>query len=64
MEISDGLDGYNRPKAIVDNNGKLRFTGIPVPLSEKTSPFQKVCSMPRSHFIDFIDKIIRLNNMI
>ena len=61
---SDWIDGYIRPKAIADDGGQLRFTGIPVPLSEKHQSrvqAKNVCGMPRSHFIDFIDKTIRRN---
>lgn len=60
--ISDWIDGYKRPQAITDDRGNIRFTGIPVPLSEKylaKQRAQRMCSLPRSHFIDFIDKYIR-----
>ena len=61
--VTDGLDGYNRPRAVTDEKGHLLFTGIPVPLSERHrsgGQTPHTCSMPRSHFIDFIDKTIYL----
>jgi lysophospholipase L1-like esterase len=60
--LSDELDGYKRPKAFIDNRGKLQFSGIPVPLSKKHtfSDSRKICGMPRSHFVDFINKTIKL----
>lgn len=60
--VSDWIDGYRRPKAVADRQGRISFTGIPVPLSEKylaKKREKRMCSLPRSHFIDFIDKYIR-----
>ena len=62
LGISDWIDGYRRPKATIDDQGQLRMTNIPVPLSKKylaMKQAQKVCKLPRSHFIDFINKSIR-----
>ena len=60
--ISGWIDGYERPKAMLDNQGQLRMTNIPVPLSKKYLALKnahKVCDLPRSHFIDFIDLSIK-----
>lgn len=60
--ISGWIDGYERPKAIIDKQGRLRMTNIPIPLSEKYLALKqahKVCNLPRSHFIDFIDQSIK-----
>lgn len=59
---SDWIDGYMRPKAVLDDKGNLHFAGIPVPLSEKHQSIlkaKKTCGAPRLHFIDFIDKTLR-----
>ncbi|MEN6621000.1 MAG: SGNH/GDSL hydrolase family protein [Smithella sp.] len=60
--VSDWIDGYLRPKAVINAEGKLQFRGIPVPLSEKYIKLKRAklrCEAPRSHFIDFIDKAIQ-----
>ena len=60
--ISGWIDGYGRPKAVLDKQGQLRLTNIPVPLSEKYLALKqthKVCNLPRSHLIDFIDQSIK-----
>ncbi len=60
--VSDWIDGYIRPKAVINATEKLHFTGIPVPISEKYLKMRQaktLCSLPRSHFIDFIDKSIK-----
>jgi hypothetical protein len=60
--ISGWIDGYERPKAMLDKQGQLRMTNIPVPLSKKYFAMKqehKVCNLPRSHFIDFINQSIR-----
>ena len=60
--ISGWIDGYGRPKAILNNQGLLRMTNIPVQLTEKYLTMKqahKVCNLPRSHFIDFIDQSIK-----
>lgn len=62
--VSDWIDGYLRPKAVIDSEGKLNFDGIPVPISEKHVRMKKIkpkCELPRSHLIDFIDKFIHRN---
>lgn len=62
--ISDWIDGYLRPKALIDDHGQLQITNIPVPLSQKhlaKKQAKKVCKLPGSHFIEYIDKIIHHN---
>jgi lysophospholipase L1-like esterase len=64
LGISDWIDGYVRPKAVIDNQGKLRITNIPVPLPKNNPATEKtknVCKLPASHFSEFIDKYIHRN---
>ncbi|MDI9571026.1 MAG: SGNH/GDSL hydrolase family protein [Pseudomonadota bacterium] len=53
------IDGYQRPRAVLDDRGRIRFTNIPVPkTSRPRNELQRTCSLPRSHLIDFLDRII------
>jgi hypothetical protein len=61
LGISTWIDGYARPKALIDDQGQLHITNIPVPISEKLramKQMKKRCKLPGSHFITFINKII------
>lgn len=58
--ISEWIDGYKRPQAILTTGGGITFTNIPVPKSNQPNRrHSQFCSLPRSHLIDFADKIIR-----
>jgi len=53
------IDGYQRPQAVLDEEGKIVFTNIPVP---KTSVPKRrkmgACPLPRSHLVDFLDRML------
>ncbi len=53
------IDGYERPRAIIDNKGALTFTNLPVPrTSRPRGERKKICSLPRSHLVDLLDRVI------
>ena len=57
--LSAWIDGYERPRAVLDKTGRVVFTNIPVPkTSRPRNQRQGTCSLPRSHLIDFFDRII------
>ncbi|MBP8981119.1 MAG: SGNH/GDSL hydrolase family protein [Syntrophobacterales bacterium] len=57
--LSAWIDGYERPRAVLDKTGRVVFTNIPVPkTSRPRNERQRTCSLPRSHLIDFFDRII------
>jgi len=57
--LSAWIDGYERPRAVLDKMGRVVFTNIPVPkTSRPRNERQRTCSLPRSHLIDFFDRII------
>ena len=53
------IDGYQRPRAVLDDRGRISFANIPVPkTSLPRNERRRTCSLPRSHLIDFFDRII------
>ncbi len=53
------IDGYQRPRAILDDRGKIAFTNIPVPKASRSRRERtRTCSLPRSHVVDFLDRLL------
>jgi len=58
--LSDWIDGYKRPQAVLNKQGKIDLTNIPVPRTEGRYLRKKeqVCDLPQSHLVNFLDKYL------
>lgn len=57
--LTTWIDGYQRPRAILDDRGKITFTNIPVPKTSRSQGERmRMCSLPRSHVVDFLDHLL------
>jgi lysophospholipase L1-like esterase len=58
--LSDWIDGYKRPQAVLNKRDRIDLTNIPVPRTEGHNLKRKehACNLPQSHFINFLDKYL------